>query len=276
MKINIGISPCPNDTFIFFGLLSGKIDTCGIEFTPVITDVEKLNQHALRGDLEITKLSYHVFYKVVEKYCILNSGSAIGHANGPILVSKRKIYPDEIPQVSIAIPGVNTTANLLLSLAWPNAKKRKEYLFSDIEDAVLSEEQEAGILIHEKRFTYAERGLKKIIDLGELWEQQSGLPIPLGGIAASRNIDKKTLQSIQEMIRKSIEYAYKNSEPCMAFIKQYSDEKNNDIIHKHIDLFVNNYSLDMGNEGRKAVTELYKQSCKKGLIENYREDIFIN
>ena len=169
-KISLGFSTCPNDTFIFDAMVHQKIDTEGLEFEVILGDVEELNNKALKNELDVTKISYHAFSKIAENYLLLDSGSALGYKNGPLLISKHKIYSDEVNDVKIAIPGANTTANLLLSIAFPNAKNKKEYLFSDIEEVVLSGEMDAGLIIHENRFTYEKKGLKKIIDLGEFWE----------------------------------------------------------------------------------------------------------
>ena len=192
-KITLGFSTCPNDTFIFDAMIHHKIDTESLEFEVVLGDVEELNRKAMNNDLDITKISYNAFSKVANDYLILDAGSALGYKNGPLLISKRKIYQDEINDVKIAIPGFNTTANLLFSIAFSGAKNKKEYLFSDIEEAVLSNEVDAGLIIHENRFTYEKKGLKKIIDFGEYWEKETGLPIPLGGIIVKRNLDKEFL-----------------------------------------------------------------------------------
>ena len=179
MKLKLGFSTCPNDTFMFDAMVHHKIDTFGLDFDLHLADIEELNQLSLKGELDITKISYAAYTKVSDKYIFLNSGSALGENNGPILISKRKIYPDEVNNLKIAIPGKNTTANMLLSIAYPEAKSKVEYLFSDIEDVVLSDEVDAGLIIHENRFTYEKKGLKKIIDLGEFWERKTNKPIPL-------------------------------------------------------------------------------------------------
>ena len=190
MKLKLAFSTCPNDTFIFDALVHHKIDTQGLTFELLLADVEELNNAAFEGQVDITKLSYHAYAYVSDNYTLLDSGSALGNNNGPLLVSKFKIYPDEIEELNIAIPGKYTTANLLLSIAYPNSIYKKEYLFSDIEEVVLSNEMDAGLIIHESRFTYEKKGLIKIIDLGEYWEKKTKLPIPLGGIVVNKKIDK--------------------------------------------------------------------------------------
>jgi 1,4-dihydroxy-6-naphthoate synthase len=202
-KITLGFSTCPNDTFIFDAMVHYKIDTEDLDFEVVLGDVEELNQKALKGALDVTKISYNAYAKVSDRYVILDAGSALGYKNGPLLISKQKIYENELHDVKIAIPGFNTTANLLLSVAFPEAKNKKEYLFSDIEEAVLSNETDAGLIIHENRFTYQKKGLKKIVDLGEYWEQETGLPIPLGGIVVSRALDKNLQEKINRVMKKS-------------------------------------------------------------------------
>lgn len=191
MNFSLGFSPCPNDCFIFDALVHKKIDTHGIEFTVVMEDVEALNNRAFKQELDVTKLSYHAFIYLTQYYALLNSGSALGFNCGPLLVQSSKFRVEDIDKASIAIPGKYTTANFLLSLAFPNARNKKEILFSDIEGAVLSHQVDAGLLIHENRFTYEEKGLEKIIDLGEFWDSLIHAPIPLGGIVVKKSIDTK-------------------------------------------------------------------------------------
>src|SRR5450759_4201022 len=188
MKLTLGFSPCPNDTFIFDAMVHDRIDTEGLEFDYFLADVELLNRKALASEVDITKISYHAYAYVAENYMILDSGSALGQGKGPLLISKRRINPADISEVRIAIPGKFTTANLLFSIFWPEATNKTEYLFSDIEDALLKDKTDAGLIIHETRFTYVQKGLHKIADMGEYWERLTGLPIPLGGVVINRNI----------------------------------------------------------------------------------------
>jgi 1,4-dihydroxy-6-naphthoate synthase len=275
MKLSLGFSTCPNDTFIFDAAVHQKIDTYGIEFDLFLGDVEELNKKAFRAEIDITKLSYHAYAYVNKDYLLLNAGSALGYKNGPLLISKRKIWPDEVNDLKIAVPGIYTTANLLLSIAYPNAKDKHPYLFSDIEDAVADEEVDAGLIIHENRFTYEQKQLKKITDLGEYWEELTKKPIPLGGIVIKRSIDRDTQIKVNDIIKRSIDYAYQHPESSLNYIRQYAQEMSPEVMKKHIDLYVNEFSIDLGAEGREAVRTLYREAEKRALIQNMDEDIFI-
>jgi len=274
-KISLGFSTCPNDTFIFDAMIHQKVDTEGLKFEVVLGDVEELNNKALNNELDVTKISYHAFSKIANNYMLLDSGSALGYKNGPLLISKRKIYPDEVDDVKIAIPGINTTANLLLGIAYPEAKNKIEYLFSDIEEAVLSNEVDAGLIIHENRFTYEAKGLKKIIDLGEYWEKETRLPIPLGGIAVNRNLDKDLQLKINRVLKRSVEFAFENPKSAYPYIKQYAQEMDEEVMYKHIDLYVNDFSKDLGVDGRKAIEVLYEKATSLGVIPEMNEQIFL-
>lgn len=275
MKLTIGFSTCPNDTFIFDALIHKKIDTEGLDFELLLADVEELNKAAFSNEIDITKLSYHAYAYVADNYKLLNSGSALGNNNGPLLISKHKIYPDEVSDLNIAIPGKYTTANLLLTIAYPKVRNKKEYIFSDIEEVVLSGEMDAGLIIHENRFTYEKKGLKKVIDLGEFWEDKTKMPIPLGGIVVNRKLPKEIQQKIDKLVRKSLEYAYENPASSLDFMKQYAQEMNEDIMKKHVDLYVNNFSTDLGEKGKAAIETLYKEA---EIIEGFpaiRKDLFV-
>ncbi len=275
MKLSLGFSTCPNDTFIFDAAVHKKIDTQGIDFEVILGDVEELNNKAFEGKIDITKLSYHAYAYVAENYILLNSGSALGNNNGPLLISKHKIYPDEVNDLKIAVPGKFTTANLLLGIAFPEAKNKIPYLFSDIEDAVSDHEVDAGLIIHESRFTYQKKGLKKIIDLGEYWEELTKLPIPLGGIVINRRINNETQKKVSDIIKRSIEFAYKHPDSSLNYIRQYAQEMDTEIMRKHIDLYVNEYSLGLGQPGKDAIQRLYKEAFDKGLIPDIKKNIFI-
>jgi 1,4-dihydroxy-6-naphthoate synthase len=258
MKLTLGFSPCPNDTFIFDALVNSKIDTEGLEFETVLEDVETLNQWALQGKLDITKLSFPAFFQSLDDYVLLNAGSALGKGVGPLLVSKNeKATATEIADQSIAIPGFNTTANLLLSFAFPSALNKKEMIFSAIEDAVLSGKTDLGVIIHENRFTYHQKGLHKVMDLGENWEEKMKTPIPLGGIAISQSIKRSVSLKIDQLIRKSLEYAFANYPLVTDYVKIHSQEMSEDVMRQHIDLYVNNYSIDLGSDGKQAITTLF-------------------
>lgn len=270
MKLTLGFSPCPNDTFIFDALVNKKIDTEGLEFEPILGDVETLNQWALQGNLDITKLSFPAFFQSLDNYVLLNTGSALGKGVGPLLVSKYAIENtvSEITSRSIAIPGINTTANLLLSFAFPAATNKIPMIFSAIEDAVLTGKTDLGVIIHENRFTYQQRGLHKVMDLGENWEDKMNAPIPLGGIAISQSIKRTTALKVNALIRKSLEYAFSNYPLITEYVKQHSQEMNEEVMRQHINLYVNDYSLDLGNEGKQAVNTLFDVFKKNNNLVN--------
>jgi len=278
MELHLGFSPCPNDTFIFDAMLHGKIDTEGITFIPVIEDVETLNQKALQQELAITKLSYHAFAHLVDKYILLDAGSALGFGVGPLLISKNKIenIEDKIANLKIGIPGKLTTANFLLNIAFPQAQQKVEMVFSEIENALINEEIDLGLIIHENRFTYAAKGLHKVIDLGSFWEQKTGSAIPLGGIVMSRKYDKQTLDKVNRIMARSVEFAMKNPLSSAAFVKQHAQEMEESVVVKHIQLYVNKYSLNLGVEGRKAVSTLLDSAVAQGLILPFTYPIFID
>ena len=264
MKIVIGFSPCPNDTFIFDALVNNKINTDGIIFEARLEDVETLNRMAIDGTLPVSKVSYAVLPEVLEDYIVLNSGSALGSGVGPLLIGLTAIPGDEINNCIIAIPGEHTTAHMLFSLAFPGAKNKIFLRYNEIEDFVLSgssvsqRSQKLGVIIHENRFTYESRGLKKIIDLGDFWQEKTGFPIPLGGIIGKRNIDSHLLKKVDGLINASISYAFNNYPKLSDYVRNNSLEMEERIMRNHIDLYVNNYSLMLGKEGKMAVTEFLK------------------
>jgi len=259
MKLTLGFSPCPNDTFIFDALVNKKIDTEGLEFEAILEDVETLNQWALQGNLDITKLSFPAYFQSLDNYVLLNAGSALGKGVGPILISKYAAENTDsaITNQSIAIPGINTTANLLLSFAFPAATNKIPVIFSAIEEAVLTGKTDLGVIIHENRFTYQQKGLNKVMDLGENWEDKMNAPIPLGGIAISQSIKRTRALKVNALIRKSLEYAFSNYPLITEYVKQHSQEMNEEVMRQHIDLYVNNYSLDLGTDGKEAITTLF-------------------
>lgn len=275
MNFTLGFSPCPNDCFIFDALVHKKIDTQGLDFSVVMEDVEALNNRAFRQDLDITKLSYHAFLYLTDHYALLNSGSALGFNCGPLLVKDAETEIADINAASIAIPGKYTTANFLLSLAFPKATNKQETLFSDIEGAVLSHKVDAGLLIHENRFTYQQKGLEKIMDLGEFWESLIHAPIPLGGIVVKRSIDLQLQRTIDSLIRRSVEFAFANPESCMDYVKQHAQEMDEEVMKKHIALYVNSFSVDLGETGRGAVELLFKKAVENHLIEGLAPQIFV-
>src|ERR1051326_399184 len=242
----LGFSPCPNDCFIFDAMLHGKIDTEGLKFKPVIEDVEALNKKSFKGKLDITKLSFFTFAQVQKKYSLLDSGAALGFGVGPLVISKSSELQALNSKLRAVIPGRNTTANLLFSLAYPHMKNKTEILFSKVEDEVLKGKFDLGVIIHESRFTYEKKGLKKVIDLGEWWEKKHKCPIPLGGIVMKNTFSKE----IHRIIRRSVEFAFANPNSSKDFVKNHSQEMNDEVIRKHIDLYVNKFSISLGKEGR--------------------------
>jgi 1,4-dihydroxy-6-naphthoate synthase len=275
MRLTLGFSPCPNDTFIFDAMVHGRIDTEGLEFDYFLTDVEELNRKALSADVDVTKISYNAFAHVAKNYLILDAGSALGHRNGPLLISKNRIGISELPGLKIAIPGKYTTANLLFSIAWPEVVNKTEYLFSDIEDALLKDEVDAGLIIHETRFTYFRRGLHKLADMGEYWETLTGLPIPLGAIVIKRSIPDDIALKVNRVVRRSLEYAYKDSFASYDFVSGNAREMDSTIMNNHIKLFVNEYTLNLGKKGREAIVELFRIAGEKGVIPALPARIFL-
>ena len=256
MKLSLGFSPCPNDTFIFDALVNNKIDTGGLSFDVVLEDVQTLNKWAMEGKLDITKLSYGVLPMVLQKYVVLNSGSALGKGAGPLLIKNEKLKIKNIEDHLIAIPGEHTTAHLLFSLAYPDAKNKIFLRYDEIENFVL-EAKGLGVIIHENRFTYADKGLHKITDLGDYWEKETNNPIPLGGIVIKRSIDAAISLQVDKLIKESVEFAYRHHyKELAAYVKKHSQEMSETVMRKHIDLYVNNYSIDLGNEGKKAISKL--------------------
>jgi 1,4-dihydroxy-6-naphthoate synthase len=268
MKFTLGFSPCPNDTFIFDALVNKKIRTEGLKFDVVLEDVETLNKWTLEGRLDITKLSFPAFFQSIDKYVLLDSGSALGKGVGPLLVSKSKvdsavtgeneIINEQLKDKTIVLPGAHTTANLLFSFAFPEARQKKFMIFSGIEDSVLNDDADLGVIIHENRFTYQQRGLHKVLDLGDYWETKMHTPIPLGGIAIKRSIDKTMALKITSLIRESLELAFKNYPVISEYVKKHSQSLSEDVMRQHIDLYVNNYSLSLGEEGRSAIKTLFE------------------
>ena len=275
MILTLGFSPCPNDTFIFDAMVNGKIDTHGIIFNYVMEDVATLNAWAEEGKLDITKLSYSTFLHTVNEYALLHSGSALGEGVGPLLVAAKDLDLKNAADFKIAIPGFNTTANLLLSLAFPAAKNKTALVFSDIEAAVLDGTYDAGLIIHEGRFTYKDKGLKKLIDLGDWWEQTTQAAIPLGGIVMKRSFDRKLCATVDKILKESLAYSWARYPELSGFITENAQEMEESVMRQHIQLYVNDYSTDLGEKGRKAINTLFDKAKSGGLITgNLPESIF--
>lgn len=256
--LTLGFSPCPNDTFIFDALVNGKIDTGPLRFEPVLEDVETLNEWAFQERLDITKLSFRALLDVLDSYAILRSGSALGKGCGPLLISREPVSPEAVPEKSIAIPGLHTTANMLLSFAFPGARKREAVLFSDIEDAVLDGRYDLGLIIHENRFTYQAKGLQKVMDLGEYWEQQTGCPIPLGGIAIKRSLPEEVRQQTDALIRESLAYATARYPELPPFVTGNAQAMEPAVMRSHISLYVNDFTRELGADGEAAILTMSK------------------
>ena len=259
----IGFSPCPNDTFIFDALVNHKIDTKGYTFKVHLQDVQTLNEWAIAGKLPFSKISYGVWPLVKNNYALLNSGGALGKGVGPLLVYKedasRHDGKPDADTMRVAIPGVNTTAHLLFSLAFPNVTNKAFLVFNEIENAVLHGEVDAGVIIHENRFTYADKGLNKWMDLGTYFEETFNAPIPLGGIIARNDINANEIAIVDDLIKQSVHYAFANSYDILPdYIKHHSQEMSEQIMRQHIDLYLNDFTIDMGETGRKAIAQLEK------------------
>jgi 1,4-dihydroxy-6-naphthoate synthase len=278
MTLTLGFSPCPNDCFMFDAMVHRRIDLEGLDFDVRMADIEALNAAAFAGGVDITKLSFHAFAYCADDYVLLDAGSALGRNCGPLLISQRPISPEEVAagDLRIAIPGKYTTANFLLSLAFPRATDKSECLFSDIEAGVLDGRFDAGLIIHENRFTYADRGLKKIIDLGEFWESETGTAIPLGGIVISRRLPADVRQRVNRVMRRSIEYAFANRDASLPFVRANAQAMSDEVMYKHIDLYVNEYSVDLGVDGRRAVEVLFERARNSGVIPEMKEDLFLS
>ena len=277
MTLSLGFSPCPNDCFMFDAIVHRRIDSEGLEFSVYLADVEALNRAAFAGETDVTKLSYHAFAYCASNYALLDAGSALGRSCGPLLVSKRAVSKDEVAagRLRIAIPGKYTTANFLLGLAFPDALDRTELVFSAIEPAVLNGEFDAGLIIHENRFTYEAKGLKKIVDLGEFWESETGAPIPLGGIVVNRSLPDDVKQRVNRVLRRSVEYAFAHRDASLPYVREHAQEMSEEVMYRHIDLYVNEYSVDLGKEGRRAVELLFERARAVGIIPPVTAELFL-
>lgn len=263
MRLSIGISPCPNDTFIFDALVNQQIDTGDLEFDIYLEDVQTLNEWALEGKLDVSKISYGVYPLIRNQYRLLDSGGALGKGVGPLLISKQappgvENIREWVNERSVAIPGINTTAHFLFTHAFPNAGNKHFKVFHEIEQTVLNDETDLGVIIHENRFTYQEKGLHQVIDLGAFWEQKTRLPIPLGGIVTHNRMEESIGQQLNELIKQSISHAWQQYPSISKYVKQHAQEMSEDVMRKHIELYVNDFTTDMGEAGRKAIEEMLK------------------
>lgn len=277
MTLSLSFSPCPNDCFMFDAIVHERIDLEGLAFQVRLADIEALNASAFAKEPDVTKLSFHAYAHCLPEYVLLDAGSALGRNCGPLLIAKRAVQPSEVAagQLKIAIPGRNTTANFLLGLAFPEAQDRTEVLFSEIESALLDGRYDAGVIIHENRFTYEGKGLKKVIDLGEYWEAQTAAPIPLGGIVVRRSLPDDVKRKVNRVVRRSVEYAFANREASLPYVRQHAQEMSEDVMYRHIDLYVNDYSIDLGDEGKRAVETLFGKARGAGIIPPVSHSLFL-
>jgi 1,4-dihydroxy-6-naphthoate synthase len=283
MNFSLGFSPCPNDTYIFDALVNNKIDTEGLTFNVVMEDVQTLNEMAMAGELDFTKISYGSLPLILENYVVLNSGSALGKGVGPLLISKIGLPEPAVKQCVIAIPGKHTSAHVLFSLAYPEAANKVFLRYDEIEDFVLSntgtleniQSVKLGVIIHENRFTYQEKGLTKITDLGNYWETETGLPVPLGGIVGKRTLPPETLTQVDRLIRKSLEHSRAQSGELSDFIKENAMEMSADVMRMHIELYVNDFSVDLGESGKNAVRKFVQVHSSINKIPVDLEKMFL-
>jgi 1,4-dihydroxy-6-naphthoate synthase len=278
MTLTLAFSPCPNDCFMFDALVHQRIPLDGLSFDVRLADVEALNKAAFASDVDVTKLSYHAYAYCARDYVLLDAGSALGRNCGPLLIASRPLSQEEVRagNLRIAIPGRYTTANFLFGLAFPKATNKIEMLFSDIEDAVLEGRVDAGLIIHENRFTYAAKGLNKVIDLGEFWEEQTGAPIPLGGIVVRRSLPREVRDAVNRLVRHSVEYAFAHRVASLPYVREHAQAMSDEVMYQHIDLYVNDYSIDLGAEGRRAVELLFERARAVGVAPPIAQPLFLD
>ncbi len=273
--LSLGYSPCPNDTFIFYGLIHGKTPCAGVEFVEQLEDVETLNRLARMGQLDLTKISYHAFGHLRHEYALLRSGGALGRGCGPLVVAREQLSMEQLRGDTIAVPGELTTANLLLQLYGSGYEKLLILPFHEVMPAIIAGRATAGVIIHESRFTYQNYGLQKILDLGQWWEEDSGCPIPLGGSLARRALGAKLIQQIDQALRQSVEYALANPEQPQSYIRQHAQELEDEVIHNHIGLYVNDFSIDLGEEGVSAIETLFARAEERGILPKSDLPLFV-
>jgi len=272
MKLTLGFSPCPNDTFIFDSLVNGRIDTGEIEFEPVLEDVQTLNQWATEGRLDVTKLSFPTLFNTSNIYRLLESGAALGKGVGPLLIAKRLVDLPDLAHCSVAIPGEGTTANFLLHHAFPEVGRRVPMLFSEIEDAVLRGDTDLGVIIHENRFTYQQKGLHKVADLGEVWEQRTGAAIPLGCIAVRRTLGYELSKTVEILIRESLIESFNRYPEISPYVQLHAQEMEESVMRQHIELYVNEFTTGLGQTGKEAIDTLARIYTDK--IGGQRPDLW--
>ncbi len=273
--LTLGFSPCPNDTFMFYPLVHGLVDTAGLSFRERLEDVETLNQLALAGELDVSKVSYHALGHIRDRYALLRSGSALGRGCGPLLVAREDISPADLRNRRIAVPGRYTTALLLLRLLDPKLDNFIVMPFNEIMDAVTSGAVDAGLIIHESRFTYQGLGLHKLIDLGEWWETETGLPIPLGGIVARRSLGVETIAAIERALKSGVTFSRANPGAAADYIREHAQEMSDEVCAAHIGLYVNDFSTELGAEGERAIAELLRRAEQASIIPVSNSGLFL-
>ena len=275
--MTLAYSPCPNDTYIFAALSNGLLDGTATPLRIALEDVEALNTSALKGAYELSKVSYGAIPDLLHQYRILRAGGALGHGCGPLLIAKPGAGEtlDDFRDKLIAIPGERTTAFLLLRLALGKSPQIIQMRFDQIVEAVQDGTVDAGLIIHESRFTYKDAGLREIIDLGEWWEKETGLPIPLGAILVRNDVPDDQARRLNESIRKSLQFAREHEERVIGYVRAHAAETSEDVMRKHIELYVNEYSDDIGEQGINAVRELFERGHKAGFIPSSIEPKFV-
>ncbi len=273
-RLSLGYSPCPNDTFIFYALVHGRLPQAP-PFEEVLEDIESLNSMAAREELDVVKVSFHALGHFLDRYCLLRSGGALGRGCGPLVVAAKEMDPGELASATIAIPGRLTTAALLLRLFLPETGELVEIPFDRIMGAVADGEVAAGVIIHESRFTFAEYGLHKVVDLGEWWEESTGHPIPLGGIAARRALGPELVARIESNLRESLKYAYANPDDVRGYVAQHAQEMEMEVMDAHIDLYVNDYTVDYGRDGEAAIADLMGRARAAGIVPSVDFPLFL-
>lgn len=269
MRLTLGYSTCPNDTFMFDAMVNGRVDTEGLTFGLRLTDILHLNNAALAEELDIVKVSYNTYGNLRDRYTLLDSGSAMGQGCGPLLIAAEELSIEDLvaENAPIAIPGHNTTANLLLTFREPRLQNRVEMLFHEVMPAVKEGRAKAGLIIHENRFTYQDHGLVCIQDLGAYWEEKTGLPIPLGAICVRKSLGDEVVAKVNRVLRRSIEFAFAHPERCMGYVRHHAQEMSEAVMQAHIQLYVNQFSVDMGDRGRQAVAKLLEVGEGMGLYQ---------
>jgi 1,4-dihydroxy-6-naphthoate synthase len=273
-SLTLGFSPCPNDTFMFYPLVHGLVDTAGLTFRERLEDVETLNRLALAGELDVTKVSYHALGHIRDQYALLRSGSALGRGCGPLLVAREGMDPAGLRSKRIAVPGQYTTALLLLRLLDPQLADFIVMPFNEVMEAVLTGRVDAGLIIHESRFTYQGLGLHKLVDLGEWWENETGLPIPLGGIVARRSLGSEAIAVIERALRAGVAYARSHPAEAAGYIREHAQEMSDEVCAAHIGLYVNDFSAELGAEGERAIAELLRRAENSGIIPASNKNLF--